>query len=437
MHKIIKTLLLLLFPFLGFSQTIYELEYEFNTPAGLEKYKAFMLRNEDGTGLIRLEYFDLGTGGRNLVEMDMVESFGMHDDGKEDTSMLIFVGLDPRLILGKVLYKPDNYVFQWDETSKFYEPSFVLSLNDDDTEDVGTLTNVRFLNSDDLTKEFVLQFFTENDELYANLFETETRGLTAQEKTTQLFLVLVANTDDRSIGNTCEIDRKNTLETFQEISEFLDIKFLPTVIAGKDFSKVNVENAVMNIKPNKNDIVIFYYSGHGFNELEGNRKFPFLDLRNKVSQKYGAPFTMNIEDIFFNIKSKGARLNLVLSDCCNNDPSQSSNISTDIASTRSSSIGWDKKKCMNLFLNQKLSILMTAASKGELSAGNSNFGGIFTFNLRESIEKFIAPFSLDTDWNNLILSAKAQTIKKANKTLCRQADDTHKVCVQNPVFVIQ
>jgi hypothetical protein len=50
------------------------------------------------------------------------------------------------------------------------------------------------------------------------------------------------------------------------------------------------------------------------------------------------------------------------------------------------------KNCRALFMNDKpLSVLMTAASKGELSAGNST-GGIFTFNFREFIGEILWPF---------------------------------------------
>ena len=131
-------------------------------------------------------------------------------------------------------------------------------------------------------------------------------------------------------------------------------------------------------------------------------------------------------------------MNLVFSDCCNNDPSQSSNISTDVASTRTSSIGWDMDNCRALFMNPKpMSILMTAAAKGELSAGNTNDGGIFTFNFRETLEKFMGPFSNNVAWNSLVTTAKTQTINKANHTWCKQDDNTRKVCVQNPVFKVE
>jgi hypothetical protein len=183
---------------------------------------------------------------------------------------------------------------------------------------------------------------------------------------------------------------------------------------------------------------VFYYTGHGFNNVNESKQFPYLDLRDKTFQNYGAPYTLNIEEIYQNIKSKGARLNLVYSDCCNADPAQSSMVSTNVASTRSSGIGWNMYNCRTLFMNDKpLSILMTAASRGELSAGNNNTGGIFTFNFRESLENNMGPFVQNVTWQSVLQSATKQTINRANHTLCPQEDKSFKPCRQSPVFKVE
>lgn len=434
-----RPFLLLLFMLAGNivrSQTLYEIHYHFQLKEGREDYRALVLRNPDGTGIIRTEYYDLKTKTRNLVEMTMEEHYGEDDNGKEDTTLLIFVGLDQQQIIGDVLYKPDNFVFQLSQEG-YYEPAFVLSINDDDTEDVGELDNVRLLNQADLTEEFVLQYYTADDTFYKNLFEAEVRSLSTQEKATRLHLVVVANTNDLKIGKTCAIDKDATRVLFGEVAEFLGIQFAPTVIEGNAFSKVNVDKAINALRPGPNDIVVFYYSGHGFSDTRDGYNFPYMDLRDKSFQQFGGQYAMNMEAVYQKIKAKGARLNLVLSDCCNNDPRQTNNVSSEAPSTRTSSIGWDKNKCLALFMNPKRSsILMTAAQKGELSAGNAHDGGFFTFNFRESLEKQIGLFdkSREVSWNGILNMARTQTIARANRTKCRQPDESLKICVQNPVF---
>ncbi|MBI5371335.1 MAG: caspase family protein [Sphingobacteriales bacterium] len=419
------------------AQTLYEINYHYIIDGVKDNYQAFMLRNNDGTGFIRLEFYDSTGKIRNLLEMPMEEIYGEHEDGSEDTTQLIFFALEPKVILGSTEdYLPDHFVFHLNPDSDFYEPSFVYCVNEDSTQETGELDKVRLLNQEDLTKELVLQYFTEEDNFYKQQFETVTRGLSTEEKQTRLHLVLVANTEDKDIGKTCVIDKDATYKTFSEISEFLGIQFNPLVIAGKDFSKVNVDKAVSSLHPGPNDIVVFYYSGHGFNEVNEGYQFPYLDLRDKSFQKYGGAFTLNIESIYQKLKAKGARLNLVLSDCCNRDPTSGALISSEGASTRTSSIGWSQENCQALFLSQKpMSLLMTAAQKGELSAGNAADGGIFTFNFRESLEKSLGPFTKNPAWNTLVASAKAQTINKARHTWCDK--ERKQVCVQNPVFKME
>lgn len=428
----------LLFAYTANAQSLFELKYHFEIKKGREDYKAFMLRNEDGTGIMRIEYFDLQTKTRNIVETDMVESYGIDEKGNADSNMLIYVGLDQRMILGNVLYQPDNFVFELNKQTHYFEPSFVISFAENGKEDIGILDEVRLLQQTDLTKELVLQYFTEKDEFYINLFETEVRALTPMERKTQLHLILVANTEDRKIGKTCAIDKESTHKLYNEIADYLGIHFNPIVIAGKDFSKLNVERAINELRPGTEDIVIFYYSGHGFNDLKNNTKYPFLDLRDKASQKYGDPYTMNIESIYQQLKRKGARMNLVFGDCCNNDPSQSSNISGEAASTRVSSIGWNMDNCRALFMNnKKLSMLLAAASKGQLSAGNAADGGFFTFNFSESLEKAMGPFSNNVSWPGLLSVAQKQTIERAKRTACRQPDESVKRCEQTPLYNIE
>ncbi len=420
----------------GTAQSLFELKYHFDTKEGREDYKALLLRNDDGTGLIRVAFYDPETKKNNLYEMEMVETYG-EENGKEDPNTLIYVGLDnPKAILGNAGYDPDHFVFTYNAKTGYYEPDFVLSIDEKDKESVGVLDDVRLLQDEDMTKEFLLQYYTMNDEAFRNFFdEAETRSLTVEERRAQLHLVVVANTNDKSIGSSCEVDKNATYNTFKDVAEYLGIGFKPTLISGADFSKKNVDNALNGLNPGPADIVIFYYSGHGFNDMNNPAQYPFLDLRDKSYQQYGGEYTINIETVYKNIVAKNGRLNLVISDCCNSDPSKTNNISSDGPTTRTSSIGWNMMNCKSLFMNPKpFSFLITAAAKGELSAGNSNKGGIFTFNFRESLEKFLGPFYNNATWTDLVTSATKQTIATAKHTACRQADNSFRSCVQNPVY---
>lgn len=424
----------------GFAQpSIYEFEYHFDIGKISEKYSAFMVRNGDGTGFMRVKFIDDETNKPVIVDLQMKEHY--LDDGTEgkqaNENILVFEGYDPQVVVGPsdLEYDPDIFWFQKDPSTGEYEPGSVISTGDDGKDVEGEFTH-RLLNEADLTKELVSKYFTEQDDFYENFFEeATTRVVLPEQKKMRMLLLLVANTDDISIGPTCVVDKDATYKTFSQLAEFMQIQFVPKVIFGKDFSKVNVDNAINALDPNPGDMVVFYYSGHGFANVKDSYTFPYLDLRDKAFQNYGGQYTLNMEEIYKRIKAKGARLNLILSDCCNADPSQSNTISTDVATTRSSSIGWNMENCKALFLNSKpTSILMTAAAKGELSAGNST-GGIFTFNFRESLEKLVGHFANNVSWTNLLNTAQQQTITKAQRTWCDKEKKI--ICKQEPVYKLE
>ncbi len=97
----------------------------------------------------------------------------------------------------------------------------------------------------------------------------------------------------------------------------MKLQFNATTIAGNDYNKNNVENTIASLQPSQNDIVVFYYSGHGFSKKD-NRQYPYLELSSKSFQSL-EEHSLNIEDIYNNLKRKNAHVTLVISDCCNDD----------------------------------------------------------------------------------------------------------------------
>ncbi len=436
-------LILLLTGTTAISQTLYEYKYYFKEGTVQDEYKAFFVRNDDGTGFVRVAFTDPVDKQYTVVEMKIQEHYDEDKNGNPDSSLLIVETYDPVILLGNKNngYHPDYFCFHKSEEDGFYEPISVLSPDEQEKLHEGIITSVRLLDSKDLNKDFVSEFFTPDEAFYTNLFDVAIRRPTNKpgKPTTKLHLLIVANTEDASIGSTCVIDKNATLKTFGEIAEYMKIPFEPTVIFGKNYNKNNVENAINALQPGKDDIVIFYYSGHGFSNLNDGNTFPYIDLRTKDFESIGGANAMNMQQIYNNIKLKGARLNIVLSDCCNADPGLTNNTSSGMASLRHSSLGWSIQNCQQLFLNQRpTSILMTAAAKGEVSAGNNAFGGFFTFNFRETLQKNLGLFGQFVTWEQLLKTAKTQTITKANNTICPNMNGNgFSACKQNPVFILE
>ncbi len=447
----IRTLLIILFILLyngsvHAQTTLYEFGY--TSVKDNTKYMAFLVRNEDATGFLRISFHHPGDNEPMIVDLDLEEHYDKFPSnyqspgGKLDSTILCFEGRDPKIILGHedFAFEHDIFRFKKNEKTGLFDPLEVLSSNPNSMQkDVVNVSEMKLLNQSDLTEELVGQYFLQDEDFYINLFKNKSRNLTNEEKSAQLILLLVANTKDASIGKTCVVDKDAITDTYKSIAEFLEIEFVSKEISGDDFSKKNVEAAIAGLKPSAKDIVVFYYSGHGFCDTTDNRLFPYLDLRDKKFQFPGPEYSLNMEDIYKNIKTKGAHLNLVFSDCCNSPIGTAPVHADKVPSTRVSSLGWTKKNCIDIFLAPtQYSLLMTAAAKKEESSGNDNEGGIFTFNLRETLEKYMGPQHTNISWEQILGTAQTQTIKRIARGLCPMLNDPSKFqdCKQDPIYKV-
>jgi len=187
------------------------------------------------------------------------------------------------------------------------------------------------------------------------------------------------------------------------------------------------------LNPGREDIVVFYYSGHGFSKaMDEMHKYPYLDLRSDPHKQDWQVENINVENIFNNIRAKGARLNLVLSDCCNNDPNSVNNVGVSIARTRGSAMTWSLDNCKSLFMNPKpVSILATAADKGQEASGTNDDGGFFSNYFVTSMQDHFSKFKANVGWANILEDAKKQTTTYVIKTCTRG-----EICAQDPFYKV-
>ena len=421
------------------AQSLFYMNYRFTDIVDTTLYHVFLVRNEDGTGFYRVRFYDPYSKDDMLVELDMEEHYYKDKTGFTDTTKLYFKGSNPQIIYGDKSYKyyPERFWFKLDMATDLYEPWAVTSPDETKTAQGKFVDKPELLEDEDLTEDFISVFFMKEEEIYKNLFTVTTRSLTPTEKQAKLNLIIVANTEDETIGNTVVLDKDRTLKTFKDLAEFLGIGFNPKVIFGDAFNIVNVQTAVQNLTPGPKDIVVFYYSGHGFSDPKSNRTFPNMALSNK-SYEDAVSNSMNIEDVYNIIKKKGARFNMVFSDCCNNNPDDRATISCDIPRTRSSGLGWSQENCKALFMNEKpMSILMTAAQRGEQSTGNGSYGGFFTNQFRSYLINYFGPFHQFPTWDTILSEATKTTTEQAENSRCSQKNEGLKTYKQHPVYRIQ
>ncbi len=459
MKVLIKSLIFLvflLFSFKSYSLTIYEITYEFKNLTEFPKYTAMLVRYGNGTGFMRVRYSNKANTATYVVDMQFNEVEGRSKIDGIPHLTLQFKGESPKYIVNsskekQEVYNPDVLWFKKESTDKNFKPWGVTSVNTDGTFEYGKILLVKVLNKVDLTKAFVRNYFLPTESFYANLFSpsetnpkpekvaTPNSGNTNPAATntfataTKLHFILVANTNDPRIGYSVQKDVINITSQIRDVATFLKIPLNLVEISGAKFGKAGVETALNNLKAGTNDIIIFYYSGHGYsNDKNAEEAYPQFDLRQSRFDDVLVA-TMNASEVLNKIKTKNARLNLVITDCCNSSLGLLKPEGKTFALTTKSLMTWEQSYCYDLFMKSKGSVIATAAKKGQYAYGNSDVGGYFTSNLTTALEKYMSKFQTSTPtWQEIIAEAQTTTVSLSLTNICT----ANTSCRQDPVYVV-
>lgn len=271
----------------------------------------------------------------------------------------------------------------------------------------------------------------------------------------RMFLIAVIDSEDETIGERCKTDQYMITEAFRDYAEEIEATMIePKIIAGEDFSKEAVNDAIdnwlKNQQPSGNDIVVFYYSGHGFRYPTDAGNFPRMWLKNGKDRNVQTANLRIKEDVYDRIITMGAGFNMVLSDCCNStaagDNANFDNITVPNHKrqthrqehTESENDADDMNNADKLFIpGHPLSILITAADKGELAGGKPQTGGFFTNYLIEALDGCIYDNSLNAAWDNIFKYADEKASYWARSAVCPEAKHNEQGrCVQTAAIKI-
>jgi len=180
---------------------------------------------------------------------------------------------------------------------------------------------------------------------------------------------------------------------------------------------------LIDLEVDEDDVVIFYWSGHGINDTSAGGLFPQLNLSEGEQNKIPHHFISEI------IMAKNPRLILVIADTCNRYP-----IKRTALNPRSSYILRDKnikpaqfnKEAIkaayrNLLIKSSGTYLISSSSPGQYSKCTPK-GGLFTKTFIDSLQYAVCHDSEDASWEALL----AETIDKV------ESDEYHEEIPQTP-----
>ena len=408
------------------AQTFYGLE--FHTPD-----------NNHFVGL--LIYSDDEHISMRLVDEEMLQknscyatNYTCHIEEKEDADDV-----------GVMMFVPDDegfpsllWVWEKDDESDISDVPFIV-YDANDADSWYKTDQFAEIALSEMNPDFVSQFYGENEPEYKRMLQgiktvtqqnTYTSQVTPGTGGSTMHLMVVANTDVSDIGSACETDLRRIRSEFGGIAKVLGMTLNEQIIAGTNYGKRTMDQVLETLSPEDNDVVVFVYTGHGFRFKNQPDEYPCLDLSSSAYDDAEENF-MALSDVFRTIVKKQARLNIVLSDCCNSeiDMNQPMVLSNSLFSR--SNTNFDIEKLRVLFLQSKGEVIATAASPGEKAWCGDN-GGFFLLSFFENLRSQISALNNDTpSWDTLIKNTIQSAAKKtADNKSCKTQNGLKEVRVK-------
>lgn len=417
------TILALVYTIFSFSakgQSFYEIEWN----ADEVTYTALVVYYEQTHIDVRVKYSENGV--YKVAKYGCEGSYFTDDAG---TRFFIFDGSDAQIVYEAEAtnngYHADNFIFtHLNDDNEFLD---LYTIDDYDLErddfDVG-MVEASFKQLDPQThfnEQYIFDFFDKHEPEYSWYLSlvpghnTNTTTTTNNQPAT-MHLFFVADSKDRSIGPSTQKDMNDVTTTFEKIARELEIESKVYTNYGDQFSKSHMFQTIDNIQCGENDVLLFFYSGHGYNETSQSSTFPTMSLD-------GPDFSL--EDIYAELEKKGARLTLVLGDLCNSIPQTKSPIASAGNIPFKSGYLFDRAKLERLFLESEGSMISSSSKKGQwsfcMSQPNGQLGnGHFTNAFIESLVKETSKVSPETgDWESVLVRAYS-TAKNGTHSITNQ-----------------
>lgn len=130
-----------------------------------------------------------------------------------------------------------------------------------------------------------------------------------------LHALFVADTKDPLLSTACQRDLEVMHRQCTQIASALRVRLNEQTLSGDALNRSNLNRLIDSLKVEPQDVIFFYYSGHGYNESKRNDAFPLLYLHKEAAERSQNP---SLKALHTALKTKKARLCISFGDCCNN-----------------------------------------------------------------------------------------------------------------------
>ena len=428
---------------------MYEVKYSFNkldsnlkvTDSLDNTYQALLFYNPDNdtnSNVMRVRFYDKFTKSWLIVEQKII-GVKIEQDGKKYYGL---VGRSPKFIStvpSSYRYDWDMIVFQKDSGDSLYRPSFVATrdIPKSDSLHIGKFISFTPLVQKDVTNDYLLLYnWKWPDTLGTGNFDFSQSNL---------WVILASNTKNDELGTGFRKNNEKIKGLFHAAAKACNMKkFIPVEIIDSNFNKAFIKKVIDTFSPGPNDIVVFYYSGHGFRYVSQKDSWPMMELFNPDPfptqdelNQLRTNCSMNLNrDVYTPLLNKKPRFLLVVGECCNNltttpDPT------VDIMPIKlaGAETGF-QPAAMKQLLKQKGTILVATAKPNEFSVYNLQQGGFFCDYFCSNLSSLNTIKNATISWNDILKTAAQQTREAALNSPKQNVHGKIEALNQEPMYGI-
>ena len=256
----------------------------------------------------------------------------------------------------------------------------------------------------------------------------------AQEKRRQappkFRTIVFCDTNDEKIGVGEQKNLLHYMDLCNQIAAGIDLMEVAESFVGNKCSKDYLMKWLKSFKCNSDDIVLFYYMGHGTRSVQDTSMFPQMCLGSSYDEDF-----VSLEYVKNAIMEKGPRFALIMGDCCNNEGMYVTPKNTVLSSAGNSVIDGiiESENLKRLFLESTGCVIASGSRAGEYSwintdPTNTDKAGIFTDAFIEGLCDYTKVQRNSCSWNELMRNVQS------NVGSINIKDRDGNIWKQHPVF---
>ena len=257
--------------------------------------------------------------------------------------------------------------------------------------------------------------------------------IAAQTQTLYAIVIAGTNMPDNTLKKGLTKSFNEITKEIELIPQYTNLRLDKHYLTGNDFSSNNLRNTINNLQCNSNDVILFYYEGHGFRYNDQTSKWPYMIVGYNVDgySELGNS-RISLEWVINSLKNKGARLTITIAECCNSEINAPVPVQKSIKGLASLAINIRNPERYKELYEYSSGIISASSSKpGQVSVVSDDDGGYFTGSFVEELKEQTA-ISNTADWETIFEKTikRTATLSKISKLY----DD--KIPLQEPQFVV-